>query len=534
MIGKISTKKYFSKIVTILVVTSFFNTIIPLSYAQTMNDQEVGEMRIRIVRCFNEPQISNATPVPTIPRLDSLMSDCIGFNVMDFLSRSQTLHNFYRAARDAYYRGRGGNGGRDNGGDDTTPPGGGGTGGGATVGLAGGECSLVSKINYAVQDAAGFDIGDDLILPAVIQTNSVSLSTTDSTGNENFTGFGGGSSGGGGASRSWDDDASGSENTTASTGYISPRGIPVNEVGPLLLISSNSRELLQQICKFSKSIDTTTKAIKVDTGAIRIDVAEIARIQKRFEEKTFVTDPAIRKLARENLKKTEEESWKSILSGRTTNNLVKEDTYVPTPKDYILEERWREAALFLKELDDISKMDNASANTKDAATKLKSMIEIAVKTGLGSGESRLLGLIEQPDDPSFNDPWLEFHYKTSTTNNVYGLFDLVYNELKARLDRAEKNAREELLAGGGFVPESLCLEKVTTPLGNVCRNKATITPAQIIRDTISILHTAEIQQAITAGGFGDKEDAEAVSKTTEKTFKSKRGEDIATFDNTTE
>jgi len=331
--------------------------------------------------------------------------------------------------------------------------------------------------------------------------------------------------------------------------------VAVNEIGPLLYLSQNSRELLQQICELqrsidistrsidastrsiddsTKSIDTTTKAIKEDTGQIKIDVGIIKTIQERFEEKTFITDPAIRAEARANLKAAEEEVWKAVMKGRISNNFKEGKSYVPSPKEYIAEETFREAAIFLYSIEQLAEGNwpGLGEKGKQAAGTILEMMKNSVKNnGLSNADSvKLRALFETADldlDESSLNALERMTYNTQPENNIYGLYGLVTEEYNRRVRIAEQNAREQLIAGGGFVPEIKCSEGtggiIDTPLGKVCGVVQTVVPAQIIKDILSSLTTAEIEQAILAGGFGGQKDADAVKETIKKIKEDREG-----------
>ena len=249
--------------------------------------------------------------------------------------------------------------------------------------------------------------------------------------------------------------------------------VPVRETsGPLLTTT-------QTIEGNTHEIDLTTKRIEQINIEICTYLKSIKRIQTAFEQKEFVEDVDLRRSANEQAEQYRAEVIDFTKKGfDSTGEGPDAPLYVENTDRYIKENVWPEAINValddLKKSNNIFKDETISSITNDSNQENQSTITKAQYDRFASGE------ITDRDEwfstfLAISNPFAPNSPETSRRINDQ---ILAHRQLDA-----EQNAREEILAGDGYLPVRECEEY--TEDGSACRRWKTITPASQIKTVAS-------------------------------------------------
>ncbi|MEK7091636.1 MAG: hypothetical protein AAB900_01480, partial [Patescibacteria group bacterium] len=232
--------------------------------------------------------------------------------------------------------------------------------------------------------------------------------------------------------------------------------VPVKEQsGPLMTAAKNTDKNTKEIWDLSKKICMYTKAIK--------------RIQQVFEKQQFVDNPDVRRTAsskvedyRNQLKDFVDKGYDSTGQGPDSSLFVK------NTDQHLKEVRAEQAGLTQ------TVIKNSGNNIKDdVAKQLDQEEQITFQDEIKStiSKSDLDKLKRSPKDFSEADLWKNIALAAQPENYFLGSYIVAKKQLKQAKNNADQNAREEIIAGNGFLPTRKCAEKQ----GDYCAKWETVT-----------------------------------------------------------
>lgn len=281
----------------------------------------------------------------------------------------------------------------------------------------------------------------------------------------------------------------------ATGGNNSGDYVPVHETGDLLEASQKSEGLTFQICMY-------TKALK--------------RIQYEWETKEYITNPDAFKNKANSIGTLRKEYFygddtKKAISGSSYITTKEEETAKAGQPIYVTNtaQRMQQVGdetqnIFLK---DVENAKPIFAQTIQRSVAQDSAVNASDQTRLSqrlkSDFSSQQEFTDFTSDFSKGgwDAWLKI---IQPNNNPYGQYLIAQDELSLRRSQAEQNAREEVLAGGGFLPNRTCEEwdSLLKPDGysqqQFCRKWKVLTPATAQQSQYNQLWGATLDQAIAA------------------------------------
>ncbi|MBI2097830.1 MAG: hypothetical protein HYT46_02785 [Candidatus Vogelbacteria bacterium] len=260
--------------------------------------------------------------------------------------------------------------------------------------------------------------------------------------------------------------------------------VPTMEIGALLATEQSTNQITGQIKGINEQMKKTQDQILKLTAEIKSLQIEsctylktIRRIQLAFEAKEFVQDPDAKKALGRAIEYhnrqlfTDLQAWRATTPGLTGVEGNNGEPLVPKNLNEHLAKEQREATgVFLDELsqtespfkDDI-KAKLQIEQTETFADRIKPTLSQDQYQKITSGQE-------------FSwDNWLEL---VKPQNTPAGAEFLAREELARRQALAEANAREELLAGLGFLNTRQCAEGEMTDSG-YCRRWETGTPGSV-------------------------------------------------------
>lgn len=275
--------------------------------------------------------------------------------------------------------------------------------------------------------------------------------------------------------------------------------VPVHETGDLLDAGKKSTSLSFQICMFTKTLK---------------------RIQYEWEEKELITNPDARKASAKEIGELRKGYFYGDGSG--TDGIAQKQyyttqeeeaaqkgqpIYITNTAQHIKSVSTEAEGLFLKDLNDKKNQNPIFTNVIERS--------IAERSAVNQDESVRLQQLLKSDfasEQEFNDftsdfnkggwdAWLKI---IQPNNNPYGQYLIAKNELNVRKQQAEQNAREEILAGGGFLPNRECQQwdSIQSPNGTsqqqYCRRWKVLTPANAQSSQYNQLWGSTLAQAINA------------------------------------
>ena len=290
-----------------------------------------------------------------------------------------------------------------------------------------------------------------------------------------------------------------SQNLVPTEGGRSGDYVPVHEVGDLLDVNWRNAGLTFQICMYTKTLK---------------------RIQYEWEEKELITNPDARKASAkaigelrkdyfygENADKPAMEQKQFYTSQEEETTQKGQPIYITNTTQHIQGVTNEAEGLFLYDLNEkanrepIFTQSIKSAITQDSAVNQSDAVRLAQRL-----KSDFTSEQEFTDFTSdFNkggwDAWLKI---IQPNNNPYGQYMIAQEELGLRKSQAEQNAREEVLAGGGFLPNRVCElwdslpSTGTTGQKQFCRKWKVLTPATAQVNQYNQLWGATLDQVINA------------------------------------
>ena len=300
-------------------------------------------------------------------------------------------------------------------------------------------------------------------------------------------------------------DADVTECQNAAEGGISADGggggdyVPVHEVGDLLSVSTQNAGLTFQICMYTKTLkriqyEWEEKELITNPDARKESAQAIGELRKDYFYGTDTSAPGI---AQKQYYTTYEEQSNPQVGGQPI--------YITNTAQHIKRVEDEAQNIFLKDIENTqpifaqtikSSLANSSAVNANDATRLAQRLK---------SDFTQQGFNDFTSD--FNkggwDAWLKI---IQPNNNPYGQYMIAQEELGLRKSQAEKNAREEVLAGGGFLPNRVCDEggwdslPSTGPEGETkfCRKWKVLTPATAQSNQYNQLWGATLDQVINA------------------------------------
>ncbi|MEK7478156.1 MAG: hypothetical protein AAB645_02195, partial [Patescibacteria group bacterium] len=289
--------------------------------------------------------------------------------------------------------------------------------------------------------------------------------------------------------------------------------VPVHETGELLTLravnidlnTGQGEKVLEQICVY---------------------LSAIRRVQYAWEQKTFVDDPyAIRKRAYD-VEQYKKALFKFVGSGymktppstdQTTGAVKSENTmFVENMNTYLQDNREEVTNLFLNDLTSPSPLPNPDPNAdlrKAIATNISAQ-ESALKK-IHSGQSDLLQDTLPADYSQFEDDftkggWNYWLIGSQPENTALGKQIIVEGELAYRQQQAAQNAREQTIAGQGFLPSRNCLDKDKVTLADKtigCRTWQITAPAIITKESTAQGVQARLNELLNVSGAGQQVDS---------------------------
>lgn len=255
-----------------------------------------------------------------------------------------------------------------------------------------------------------------------------------------------------------------------------------------------------QLMTHNRNIDTQTLKIQELSVQICTHLKAIRRIQSAFEKKEFVDDRAAK---RELTKRLEDyrigvvgdkdslksAGYKSIING----NEVTSSIFPENIEEYIYNVRKEAANVFYYKLsktnnlykDDIknklAKNDEANSYNPLQSTitpEELEKLEKAPQNIAGSEGMKLLKKLIQPQ------------------NNAIGSYLIAQERLNVEKNVAEQNARQELLASGGYLPTRECIEPSEDR--KICLKWKTIVPGSSNKNTIDNAMQNKVDQSTNA------------------------------------
>ncbi len=137
-----------------------------------------------------------------------------------------------------------------------------------------------------------------------------------------------------------------------------------------------------------------------------------------------------------------------------------------------------EAAALADNQDDQNTNNTAGQSNPNIATRISSYLLSAV---VGPGQNTTNNTNQQNNNESY---WQGLLKKTGLGPlNPYASYMFSKDELALRQDAAEQNAREEALAGGGFLPKKDCLKKTSDGTG--CADSVNIFSGSTIMNSVN-------------------------------------------------
>lgn len=263
-----------------------------------------------------------------------------------------------------------------------------------------------------------------------------------------------------------------------------------------------------QTAMATKNTDANTGQINELTTKICMHLKTIRRIQIAMEYKTFVGDPAARRLAATEIEQYKQELFKFEHTGYRSPESVQNGDLVVGEGDTAmhvgnlndhLDSVTKETINVFQE--DLRRVGNIFA--QDVARK----IEKDEYSGLGA---KLKSTITKQQFDTFStkgntlpvkDWWNMLFAISEPQNNPAGSYLTAQSELDARKTRSEQNEREEILSGQGFLPYRECVEM--TEDGKACRKWLTISPGSVMNRSINDAIKARLDQYVLADGAGE-------------------------------
>jgi len=250
-------------------------------------------------------------------------------------------------------------------------------------------------------------------------------------------------------------------------------------------------------------LSQTTDKIKEENVEMKKNLIQICmhakatkRIQQNFEKKEFVEDPKAEREAR-----TKNEEYRQQL-----DQLLKEgfearkgefEPLVPTNINSHIKLYVDEATkIYLGNL-----ANSGNRNQRDLASQLYYQYNKGpmsdLKSTLTQADKQTL---DKPDPSKGKEYWEAWLKVLEPQNNYNGSLLLAQQQLSGAQTLAEKNAREELLAGEGFRGIRECKGEM---INGECKEWVTITPGSVVKDTLSESMQYRQEQYTLADEYGD-------------------------------
>lgn len=274
--------------------------------------------------------------------------------------------------------------------------------------------------------------------------------------------------------------------------------VPVHEVGDLLEVNWREAGLTFQICMYLKTLK---------------------RIQYEWEEKELITNPDARKASAKAIYEMRrnffygdpnDASIAPTAESRYISTYAEEQAnkggsiYVRNTNDHVSRVSAEAQGLFLKDFTDTRPIFGPTIQRSIAEQSAIDQSDTArLKARLTSDFTKQE--FEDFTSDFSNGGWGAWLKIIQPKNNPYGQFMIAQEELSIRKTRAEQNAREEVLAGGGFLPNRACAQWDSIPATvtgsteqKFCRRWETLTPAAAQASQYNQLLGSTLAQAINA------------------------------------
>ncbi|MBI3633892.1 MAG: hypothetical protein HY226_06435 [Candidatus Vogelbacteria bacterium] len=329
----------------------------------------------------------------------------------------------------------------------------------------------------------------------------------------------------------------------------------INEVGPLLILSGQSKTLLVQICNDIRDVDKNVAALKSDIALIRDYTKHLIRIDDTtvhmdktltdlnswLKQKELTDDPQAWKDAKSGIDKEATDFANLVLDGRSeaikenvprtklvsngttavltadpTKAKEKTETYTPDINIYEADARKNAGLLFVGELKDYFLNNDLSGNP-----------------GVNKNQTALLQMLAKKaqKENSFNNESEKFNRLGTEITNPVDAERYISSLYDAAVTRAGQNAVSEFVAGNTFIGAKTCagdeqyvdtysdIGKEIDANGNktqtttvICKKNSVkiVTPAPIIRDLAGKFGAIKLDIAVAADEKGETADVSGI------------------------
>lgn len=287
--------------------------------------------------------------------------------------------------------------------------------------------------------------------------------------------------------------------------------VPVHETGQLLTNST-------QILSMTQSTDSNTGQSRDTLIKLCVHLKAIKRMQYAFETKAFVGDPDVRRRASGDIETYKQELFNYIHTGYQSpagiaDAQAGESTgapqgnaplYVENINSHLKEITDEQATVLNDDINNIKGTILADPLAQAQKTLAYSQAEtFAEKFKSTIPQDLYEAFTTNPTTMSSADWWGAFlgTKEIDSPNNPGTAYMLLSSELQRRQVNAEQNAREQILAGQGFLPNQICTEKTSD--GSGCRTWKIISPGVINSQTLGEAINSRLSQYETADSLGD-------------------------------
>jgi len=273
--------------------------------------------------------------------------------------------------------------------------------------------------------------------------------------------------------------------------------VPVHEIGDLLTVSTQNTGLTFQICMYTKTLkriqyEWEDKELITNPDARKASAQAINDLRKGYFYGENGSNPGIaRKQFYTSKQEEEAQAGQPIYITNTDQRIKNVSNEAEGLFLYDLSQKAQEQPLFTQSIK--STIAQNSAINQNDSTRLSQRL-----TSDFTSQQAFDDFTNDFNNGGW-DAWLKI---IQPNNNPYGQYMIAQEELGLRKSKAEQNAREEILAGGGFLPNRKCIANgwVAEPNSSVqfCKQWETLTPASAQANQYSQIWGATLNQAINA------------------------------------